>query len=211
MTTTHTHYTITKTITKTGTVPDHVTGKTRVETRTRKPEARAYTIDIPTDQMPDTSDVPAQFRALIDSALMDACEQVLGAFITNPTTQGSPSIPASLFTLDALLASSASRRMTSAALLGLWRNSSKYILEIAPKLAEQTGSAHLRYAANIERHERRLAALTGKSPETALSASDLDKLMVNLHDDDADTQLGQYLAERTEEIRAKLCEDTDAL
>lgn len=208
---TTTHYTITKTSTKTGEVPAHISGYTRIEARTRKVESRANTIDIPTSQMPDTSDVPAALRPLVDSAIMDACEQVLYNFVIGTATSTSPSIPASLFTIEALSASTANRRMTSSTLLGLWRNSSKYILEIAPKLTEQTGSAKLRYAANIERHEKRLAALTGKSPETALSASDLDKLMVNLHDSDADSQLGIYLAERTEEVRAKLSEDTDAL
>jgi endonuclease III len=203
------HYHITKTVTKTDEVPAHKGEHTRIEVRTRKPEARAYTIDIPNAEMPNTGDVPSQFRSLVDSALTDACEQVLATFIT--TNAGASTVPCSLFSLEALLASSANKRMTSAILLGLWKSSSKYVLEIAPRLQEMTGSAKLRYAANVERHERRLTALTGKSPETALSAADLDKLLINLHDDDADTQLGQYLAERTEEIRAKLAEDTDAL
>ena len=204
-------YTITTTRTKVADVPAVPPLTVRVETRVRKPESRAYTVDIPTTAWIDTREVPAQFRPLVDSALLDTCEQVLNTFVTSKATAGNPSIPTSLFTLENLLIASAQRRMTAAMLLGMWRSSSKYILDIAPKLTSMTGSALLRYQANIERHEKRLTALTGRNPETALSASDLDKLLVNLHDDDADTPFGTYLADRTEEVRSKLVEDSDAL
>jgi hypothetical protein len=161
--------------------------------------------------MPDTSEVPAQFRLLVDSALLDACETQLNTFVTSKATAGNPNIPASLFTLESLLTATAARRMTSAMLLGLWRNSSKYVLDVAPKLTTLAGSQLLRYQANIEKHEKRLTALCGRYPELTLSAADLDKLMVNLADDDADTQFGVYLADRTEEIRGKLTEDSEAL
>lgn len=204
-------YTITTTRTKLAEVPAQPAQTVRIETRVRKPESKAYTVDIPTSSWIDTSDVPAQYRALVDSALMDCAETVLNVFTTSKATAGNQNIPATLFSLDNLLASNANRRMTSAMLLGLWKNSNKYVLDIAPKLATMTGSALLRYQANIERHEKRLAALTGKNPETTLSATDLDKIMLNLADDDNETQLGSYLADRTEEIRAKLTEDSDAL
>lgn len=211
MTTANTTYLITTTRTKLADVPAPVAMHTRVETRTRKPESRAYTVDIPATAMPDTSEVPAQFRPLVDSALLDACESVLNTFVTSKATAGNANIPATLFTLESLLTATASRRMTSAMLLGMWRNSSKYVFDVAPKLTSMTGSQLLRYQANIERHEKRIAALAGRSPELSLSAADLDKLMVNLADDDADTPFGVYLADRTEEIRAKLVEDSDAL
>ena len=206
-----TTYLITTTRTKLAEVPAAIAGFTRIETRVRKPESKAYTIDIPVSAMPDTSDVPAAYRALVDSALLDACETQLNVFTTSKATAGNPNIPASLFTLDSLLTATASRRMTSALLLGMWRNSSKYVFDVAPKLVTMTGSALLRYQANIEKHEKRLSALCGRYPELTLSATDLDKLMVNLADADADTQFGVYLADRTEEIRGKLTEDSEAL
>ena len=204
-------YTITTTRTKFADVPAVPVASVRIETRTRKPESRAYTIDIPATSWINTSEVPTQYRALVDSALTECAEQVLNTFITSKATAGNMNIPVTMFQLENLLANNASKRMTAAMLLGMWRSSSKYVLEIAPKLSTMAGSALLRYTANIERHEKRLTALTGKSPETTLSASDLDKLLVNLHDDDADTPFGIYLADRTEEIRAKLVEDGDAL
>lgn len=206
-----TTYTITTTRTKLAEVPAQPAQTVRIETRVRKPESKAYTVDIPTTSWIDTSDVPAQYRALVDSALTECAESVLNVFVTSKATAGNPSIPAGLFALDNLLASNANKRMTSAMLLGMWRNSSKYVLDIAPKLANMTGSALLRYQANIERHEKRLTALCSRNPETTLSSSDLDKIMLNLADDDNETQLGSYLADRTEEIRAKLTEDSDAL
>lgn len=206
-----TTYLITTTRTKVAEVPVQPAATVRIETRVRKPESKAYTIDIPTNAWIDTSDVPSQYQALVDSALTECAEGVLNVFVTSKATAGNPNIPASLFTLESLLANNATKRMTSAMLLGLWRNSSKYVLDIAPKLTTMTGSALLRYQANIERHEKRLTAMTGRNPETALSASDLDKLLVNLHDDDELSPFGEYLATRTEEIRAKLVEDSDAL
>ena len=208
---TSTTYTITTTRTKVADVPAVPVASVRIETRVRKPESKAYTVDIPASAWIDTGEVPTQYRALVDSALLDCAEQVLNTFVTSKATAGNPFIPVTMFTLENLLANNASKRMTSAMLLGMWKSSSKYVLEIAPKLSTMAGSALLRYQANIERHEKRLAALCGRNPETALSASDLDKLMLNLADDDNETQLGSYLADRTEEIRAKLVEDSDAL
>jgi hypothetical protein len=147
----------------------------------------------------------------VDSALLDACEQTLNTFVTSKATAGNMNIPAHLFDLDKLLTATAQRRMTAALLIGMWRNSSKYVLEVAPKLTSQTGSALLRYQANIEKHEKRLAALTGKNPELNMSAEDLDKLMVNLAEADSETPYGEYLAQRTEEVRSKLVEDSEAL
>jgi hypothetical protein len=161
--------------------------------------------------MPDTSEVPSQFRALVDAALMDTMENVLADFVTLPATAGNMNMPATLLHLDKLLATATNSRMTSALLLGMWRNSSKYVLDVAPKLTSYTGSALLRYQAAIEKHEKRIAALTGRYPETALNMQDLDKLMTNLHDDDAATRFGEYLADRTEQVRAKIEEDSDAL
>lgn len=204
-------FTITLTRTKTNEVPALLAGHTRLETRIRKPESRAYTVDIPNSQWIDTSEVPAQFRPLVDSALIDAGESVLNTFVTSKATSGNVNIPSSLFTLESLLSSSAAKRMTVAMLIGMWKQSSKYVLDVAPKLASLQGSALLRYHAAIEKHEKRLAALAGRSPETSLSASDLDKLLVNLHDDDADSAYGIYLADRTEEVRSKLTEDSEAL
>ena len=206
-----TTYTITTTRTKFAEVPAIPAQSVRIETRVRKPESKAFTVDIPSTRWIDTSDVPAQYRALVDSALLDCAEQVLNGFVTSKATAGNPQIPVSLFELDALLASSATKRMTSAMLLGMWRNSNKYVLDVAPKLTTMTGSQLLRYQANIERHEKRLTALCSRNPELSLSATDLDKIMVNLADDDADTAFGAYLADRTEEVRGKLTEDSEAL
>ena len=42
-------------------------------------------------------------------------------------------------------------------------------------------------------------------------AGELDKLMVNLAEADSETPYGEYLAQRTEEVRSKLVEDSEAL
>lgn len=202
---------ITATRTKVADVPSPIASHLRIETRIRKPESKAFTVDLPLTLWINTDDVPAVFRPLVDSALLEAAEQQLNVFVTSKATAGNPNIPASLFSLESLLSSSAAKRMTAALLLGMWRNSTKYIMDVAPKLANLTGSAQLRYVAAIEKHEKRLGALAGRSPELSLSATDLDKILVNLADEDEGTTFGEYLAARTEEVRAKLTEDSDAL
>lgn len=206
-----TTYQITTTRTKFADVPAPIAAHVRIETRVRKPESRAYTVDIPTTAWIDTSSCPVQFKPLVDSALLDAAEKVLSGFVTSTATRGNQHIPAKLLELDNLLNATASCRMTVAQLIGMWRNSSKYILDVAPKLAQYAGTQLLRYQVNIERHEKRLGLLVGKNAETTLSATDLDKIMLNLADDDSDTPFGAYLADRTEEVRGKLAEDSDAL
>ena len=119
------NYLITTTRTKINDVPAPIPAHVRIETRTRKPESRAYTIDIPTHAWPSTDDVPTIYRALVDSALLDCAESVLNTFVTSRATSGNNSIPYTLLTLDSMLNASAAKRMTSALLLGMWRNSSK--------------------------------------------------------------------------------------
>lgn len=208
---TSTTYGITITRTKTEDMPSSIASHIRIVSRTRKPETKAFSIDIPTSQWIDTSDVPSQYKPLVDASLIELAEDALNGFVTSKATSGNLHVPSSLFTLASLLEASASKRMTAALLIGMWRNSVKYVLDVAPKLTSFVGSQLARYQANIERHERRLASLCGRNAEMALSAEDLDKLLVNLADADNDTPFGEYLATRTEEVRVKLVEDSDAL
>lgn len=202
---------ITRTRTKLQEVPTPVAGCQRIETRVRKPESLAYTIDVPTTLLPNVDAVPTIYRPLVESAVADALEEVLKGFVTSTKTAGNMQLPATLLALENLLAQSAAKRMTSAMLIGLWRNSSKYMLDVAPKLTSLQGSQLLKYKAAIEKHEKRLTALCGREPEASLSADDLDKLLVNLTDTDANSQYGQFLADRTEAVRGKLVDVDDAL
>lgn len=208
---TSTTYGITVTRTKVEDMPSPIASHIRIVSRTRKPETKAFSIDIPTSSWIDTSDVPSQYKPIVDAALLDCAEDALNVFVVSKATSGNLNIPITLFTLSSLLESSASKRMTAALLIGMWRNSTKYVLDVAPKLVSLTGGLLARYQANIERHERRLAALCGRTAELALSADDLDKLLVNLADADHETTFGEYLAIRTEEVRSKLVADSDAL
>ena len=99
-----TTYFITTTRTKFAEVPQVPAQSVRIETRVRKPESKAFTVDIPATKWIDTSEVPSQYRPLVDSALLDCAEQVLNGFVTSKATAGNPQIPVALFELDALLA-----------------------------------------------------------------------------------------------------------
>lgn len=193
----------------TKTMPELYPSTVRVVCHKRSP-ARTYIVDVPTIQWPNTDDVPSAYRELVRGALLDAASKILAGYTGNPARDQS-AIPANLLALENLIAQGANDRMTSEALLNLWKQSKKYVFSIAPKLTELTGTNLLKYKAKIERMEKRLTALCGRTPETKLSGNDLDNILVNLTDDDLDTPFGEFVAIRCEEVRGKLSDDGDAL
>lgn len=204
-----TTFTITKTMAGSDSTMFTQPGDVVVSVDKRTP-ARSYSIAIPVTLWPVTEDVPAHYRALVNSALLASAEAILKQYLDS-TNRDQTSIPCALFTLETLTARSVTSRMTSDLLLGLWKQTRKYVLSIAPKLTELTGSKLLAYKSRLELHEKRLSALTTKSPETKLSNADLDKILVNMDESDFDTDYGSYIAERVEVVRSKLAEDSDAL
>ena len=183
--------------------PDDITeslpATTRVQVQKRIP-TRYYVVDVPASMWPSIDDVPDVYKALVNGALIASAEKILDRYVSNANNVHS-TIPQTLFSLEAMLASSDSTRMTSKYIMQLWKNSHKYILGIAPKLALLTGSAKLKYMAAMETHEKRLTKLVGAKPETTLSERDLDLLLTTLDPADLETPLGEYIALRTEEIR----------
>lgn len=213
MTSVATHFTIIKTV-GTEKIPAAQTpaGPTITIAIDKRTPARTYTVFIPAEQWPTLTDVPTTYRPLVNAALVNSAESILKNYL-DTANRDHTSIPMTAFTEEALLATSDLGRMTAERLLGLWRQSTKYVYSIAPKLVELAPNAArlAAYKQRLELHEKRLATLTTKTPETKLSNGDLDKLLVNMDDADFDTPYGAYLAERIETVRSKLAEDSDAL
>lgn len=177
----------------------------------KRTPARTYRVWVPAFIWPNVDDVPAIYRPLVQAALISAGETILKQRLDTIGLDQS-FIPLDTITLDKLVnASATSGRMSADQLLGLWRGTKKYILDVAPKLATLQGSQLLTYKAKIERFETLVKSLTMARPENKLSASNLDSIMLNLHDDDAESSYGIWIAQRTEEVRAKLIEDSEAL
>ena len=186
--------------------PDYV--ELAVDKRT---PARTYRVWVPSYIWPNTDDVPAIYRPLVQAALITAGESILKQRLDTVGLDQS-FIPLDAITLDKLVnASATAGRMSADQLLGMWRGTKKYILDVAPKLATLQGSQLLAYKAKIERFETLVKNLTVAKPENKLSAANLDSIMLNLHDDDAESSYGIWIAQRTEEVRAKLIEDSEAL
>lgn len=185
----------------------------RISIDKRNP-ARTYSMDIPVTMWHGTQldTVPAQFRPLVQASLICSAEAILKTYL-DTANRDQTQIPCEMFTLDALLARNTTGRMTAELLLGMWKQTHKYIMGIAPKLTELTGNTAklAAYKSRLELHEKRLTALTTKSPETKLSNADLDKILINMDEVDFDTDYGAYVAERVEYVRGKLTEDSDAL
>lgn len=190
-------------------MPAPIANHVRVTCKKRTP-ARTFVIDVPASVWPNTDDVPTAYRELVKASLLDSAGKILAGYTGNPA-RDQAAIPASMFTLEALISQTTSDRMTSEMLVNLFRQSNKYVFSIAPKLTELTGTKLLAYKARIERMEKRLGALCGRTPENKLSGNDLDNILVNLNDIDLDTPFGEFVAVRCEEVRAKLSEDSEAL
>lgn len=177
----------------------------------KRTPARTYRVWVPSFIWPNTDDVPAIYRPLVQAALISAGESILKQRLDTIGLDQS-FLPLDTISLDKLVnASATSGRMSADQLLGLWRGTKKYILDVAPKLTTLQGSQLLTYKAKIERFETLIKNLTVAKPENKLSAANLDSIMLNLHDDDAESSYGIWIAQRTEEVRAKLIEDSEAL
>ena len=140
----------------------------RVVVTERSPK-RAYWIDIAPTLWPSVDDVPVAYREIVRGALMDSAKKILAGWLANPLRDKSEISEAAL-SFDALIANNTSSRMTSEQLVNLFKQSHKYIYHVAPKLTELTGTKLLNYKAGIERMEKRLAKLCGRTPENNLFA-----------------------------------------
>lgn len=177
----------------------------------KRTPARTFRAFIPLSCWPNTDDVPAIYRPLIDAALIQAGETILKQRL-DTVGLDQTILPVGAIELEKLLnASAMSGRITADQVLGMWRSTKKYILDVAPKLATLAPAQLLTYKTRIDRFETLVKYLALPKAEYKLTTANLDTIMINLHDDDLESNYGQYIAKRTEEIRAKLAEDSEAL
>lgn len=177
----------------------------------RRTPARYHRAYVPAAQWPNLDDVPSIYKPLVQAALVASAESIMKARLDNATLDAS-FLPLSTITLEALLSTSAATgKMTADQLLGMWRGTAKYVLQVAPQFTVLTGSKLLAYKAKIEKFETQIKSLVSPKPETKLSAAALDRIMATLHTDDESGAYAAFIAAKTEEIRAKLIEDEDAI
>lgn len=166
-------------------------------------EKRHYGVLLPADSMPDTADVPANYRPIVDAALQLAAKGLLASYLGDKT-KTREFIPCDLLSADRILNAASEKAlsagMTPERLLVLWKATAKHA-SVAVKLAKQSGPALKAYQAAVSRHEERVRTLASKASKS-LSDSDLDKLLTNMDDDDYCTPYGFYVVAKIEAIRA---------
>lgn len=202
-----THFTIYKTIT--GQTIASILATVTVTVQTRDPVAY-WTINIPNAQWPNIEDVPAIYRGLVGAVLLNNAESILSKYVKD-STKSKASIPESLFSLECLVATTTNGRLTAADLINQWKQSHKYIYDVTAKLTSKVGSDLLKYKANIEKHEKRIAALASAKPEEKLSAKDVQALLNTLTVEDQDTPFGQLVMARCELVLEKQAIQDDAI
>ena len=177
--------------------------------QTRDPVAY-WTIAIPAQAWPDTADVPACYRALVDAMLLNNAEAILSKYVKD-ATKSKAQIPLAMFSLEALTSVTTSGRMTGADLVNLWKQTHKYIYSVAVNLTSKTGSELLKYRANIEKHEKRIIALTSAKPEEKLTPKDVKMLLDTMSPEDADGTYASIVATRCEAVLEKQAVQDDAI
>ena len=167
-------------------------------------EKRHYGVVLPATAMPDTSDVPANYRPIVDAALQLAAKGLLASYLGDKS-KTREFIPREALSSDRILNAASEKAMsagmTPERLLSLWKATSK-ALTVQRKLATQTGPALKAYQVTVSRHEERIKTLASKVSKS-LSDSDLDKLLTNMDDDDYSTPYGFYVVAKIEALRAE--------
>lgn len=166
-------------------------------------EKRHYGVTLPAVAMPNTDDVPANYRPIVDAALQLAAKGLLASYLGDKT-KTRDFIPCEALSSDRILNAASEKAMsagmTPERLLALWKATSKHA-SVAVKLAKQTGPALKAYQAAVSRHEERVKTLASKASKS-LSDSDLDKLLTNMDDDDYTSPYGFYVVAKIEALRA---------
>ncbi len=180
---------------------------------TRGENKRHYGVILPESAMPNTEDVPANYRAIVESALRNAAKALFTHYLGDKS-KTKEFIPCDNLSAERIMNEASekalSHGMTPERLLSLWRATSK-ATTVSRKLATQSGPALKAYQRIVSKHEERVKTLASKASKS-LSLADLDKLITNMDDEDYTSPYGFYVVNKVESLRADIVgEDDDNL
>ena len=172
--------------------------ETTIVIRGRNPSWVAA-VNIPRSSLPDTSTVPAEYRPLIDAVLLKATEGLFRALYGTGDLKPA-SIALAPFTPDNIVAAATatnSDSLTRDELMALWEQSAtRRVLVTNPNY--QQNPAYRKAVSYFVEMVGKLAARSNN-----LTPVELDKILARLEASDLDTEMGQFIVRRVEQLKAR--------
>ena len=165
--------------------------------RFRNP-SRVFAVNISNDAWTRIAHLDAIYRPLVDAVLYSAAQSILKRFIDNATGMVPSSIPANLFSNDAILEEAAgnnSEWLSKEELTEAWRASAtRAAIYNAQRYANDKP-----YQRAYTRFEENILKLAGKT--TMLQEKEQDAILAKLADADLNTVFGQFIIRRIEAMK----------
>lgn len=170
-----------------------------ITARFRNP-ARSATVLISNQAWQDMErQVPAAYAALLASVLETAAKSILAKRLENMSTWPSTISPA-IFTADAILSEASGANtewLTREELAAAW-DASKTRASFISNPAYGTNKA---YRQAVEMFKELVLKLAGKTSQ--YQESELDKILVKLHEEDLTSDMGGFIIKRIEQLKNK--------
>lgn len=184
---------------------DQATGRKLISINFRNP-ARHCSLLVPDDAWYEMGKAlstaeAAAYRPLLDAVLESAAKRILTRRLGDLSVWPSE-IDTSIFSGDAILGEATTGNtewLSKEELTKAWEASAtRKALITDPRYAAPTGKA---YRAAVAMFAELIIKLAGKT--SAYTESELDKMLVKLHEDDHATEFGTFVLRRIEQIRNK--------
>jgi len=156
-----------------------------------------------TANIPDTSLVPEQFRAIVDSAVMKAIKGIVDDHAFSGTYEPSW-IPADKLTCDAIMlatTTSATTWLSKEEVAKGWEQSTTY-KTFKTRMLEREGAARKAYAKVLDAFSEDINKLSAKSVKS-ITPDQATKMLAKLDDADLQTTWGEFIAARLTTIASK--------
>ena len=167
--------------------------------RFRNP-ARTFAVNISNDAWLRVSHIDATYKPLLEAVLYSAAQAILARYINN-FSNGTPStVPANLFSNDAILeeaSGSNSEWLTKEELTEAWKTSATR----AAVYNQQRYANEPAYRRAFTRFEEMILKLAGKT--STYEEKELDAMLAKLADSDLSTAFGIFVVRRIEALRNK--------
>lgn len=156
-----------------------------------------------TIHVPDTREVPEQYRAIVDSAVMKAIKAIVDDHAFSGTYEPSW-IPADKLTCDAIMlatTASATTWLSKEEVAKGWEASATY-KTFKARMLEREGAARKAYAKVLDAFSEDINKLSAKSVKS-ITPEQATKMLAKIDDADLQTAWGEFIAARLTTIASK--------
>jgi hypothetical protein len=174
-------------------------GQRMITARFRNPSRSATVLILDTAWMTMTAAVPAPYSALLGAVLETAAKTILSRRLENMSMWLS-TIDSVLLTPDAILSEASGANtewLTREELTAAWETSATRKAFIS----SPNYNANKAYRQAVDAFKELVLKLAGKTSQ--YQESELDKILVKLHEDDLETEFGGFVIKRVEALKNK--------